>query len=514
MYLSNNSLTLTFTPNWIPPFHLSYIGLRSCLLGPNFPKWLQTQNEFTYLDISNASIMDMVPRWFWDKLALGNLSLVDISNNNLHGIIPNLSSKGVVSSLNIASNQFEGHIPQFLRGSMFLDLSNNNFSNSFPFLCAGGPDETLLYHLDLSYNQLFGHISDCWSHFKLLSYLDLSDNNFSGKIPPSIGSLLDLQVLLLRNNNLTHEIPFSLRRCTKLVMLDMSENKLSGHIPAWIGSKMLVLKILSLGRNNFNGTLPLQICYLKYLQILDLSLNNLSGKIPSCIHNFTSMTNKTFSSYYRSPMYYAITSRGYIESYELKAFLMWKGLEKKFKTTELLLLNSIDLSSNKFSEEIPTEIENIVDLISLNLSRNNLIGKIPSYIGKLKSLEFLDLSRNQLVGSIPSSLAQIDRLTMLDLSHNRLSGVIPTSTQLQSFNISSYEDNLNLCGLPLQKLCHDGLTQESFIESHQYSLFSNRGFYISVTLGFVISFWTVFGTILFKHSWRHAYFKFFENLTG
>ena len=112
------------------------------------------------------------------------------------------------------------------------------------------------------------------------------------------------------------------------------------------------------------------------------------------------------------------------------------------------------------------------------------------------------------------SLTQIDRLTMLDLSHNRLSGVIPTSTQLQSFNISSYEDNLNLCGLPLQKLCHDGLTQESFIESHQYSLFSNRGFYISVTLGFVISFWTVFGTILFKHSWRHAYFKFFENLTG
>ena len=79
--------------------------------------------------------------------------------------------------------------------------------------------------------------------------------------------------------------------------------------------------------------------------------------------------------------------------------------------------------------------------------------KIPSNIGKLASLEFLDLSRNQLVGSIPTSLTQIDRLSMLDLSHNYLTGEIPISTQLQTFNSSSYEDNLDLCGLPLDKLC-------------------------------------------------------------
>ncbi|KAG2384547.1 uncharacterized protein HKW66_Vig0146890 [Vigna angularis] len=488
--LSDNSLTLTFTQNWVPPFQLRSIRLRSCMLGPAFPKWLQTQNEFIDLDISNATILDMVPRWFWAKLTLGNIFSIDISNNGLYGIIPNFSEKNIVPELNLASNQFEGPIPPFLRGSESLDLSNNNFSCSRSFICVSGSDETS-YELDLSNNHLFGQIPDCWSHFKSLTYLDLSHNKFSGKIPTSLGSLLGLRVLLLRNNNL------------------------SGHIPAWIGSKMQELQILSLGSNNFNGIFPLQICYLKSIQILDLSLNNLSGKIPACINNFTSMVNKTFSSGYESPWYILQSDHGGTYEPYLKAFLMWKGSEQIFKTHELFLLRSIDLSSNNFLEEIPMEIENLVELISLNLSRNNFSEKIPSNIGNLKSLEFLDLSRNQFVGSIPQSLAQIDRLTVLDLSHNHLSGVIPTSTQLQSFNISSYEDNLNLCGLPLKKLCNDdGLSQEpqeSVIEIHEHSLFDHE-FYISMALGFTISFWIVFGSILFNRSWRYAYFKFCNHL--
>jgi len=158
------------------------------------------------------------------------------------------------------------------------------------------------------------------------------------------------------------------------------------------------------------------------------------------------------------------------------------------------------------------EIEDLFELVSLNLSRNNLIGKIPSNIGKLASLEFLDLSRNKLVGSIPTSLAQINRLTMLDLSHNYLSGEIPIGTQLQSFNASSYENNLDLCGLPLEKLCIKP-TQDKNVKIHQdeYS-FLNNDFLISMAFGFVISFLMVFFSILFKRSWRHAYFKFLNRL--
>ncbi|RZB61546.1 Receptor-like protein EIX2 [Glycine soja] len=68
--LSNNSLlVLAFSPNWVPPFQLKHIRLGSCKLGPVFPKWLETQNQFEDIDISNAGIAYMVPKWFWANLA-------------------------------------------------------------------------------------------------------------------------------------------------------------------------------------------------------------------------------------------------------------------------------------------------------------------------------------------------------------------------------------------------------------------------------------------------------------
>ena len=62
--LSSNRLALKVSSNWTPPFLLETIGLRSCLLGPKFPQWLRSQKNFSAIDISNASIVDVVPDWF------------------------------------------------------------------------------------------------------------------------------------------------------------------------------------------------------------------------------------------------------------------------------------------------------------------------------------------------------------------------------------------------------------------------------------------------------------------
>ncbi|RHN51147.1 putative leucine-rich repeat domain, L domain-containing protein [Medicago truncatula] len=475
LYLSDNSIALRFTENWVPPFQLHDIGMGSCKLGLTFPKWILTQKYLHYLDISNAGISDNVPEWFWAKLSSPECSNMNILNNNLKGLIPNLQAKSQCSFLSLSSNEFEGSTPPFLLGSGLIDLSKNKFSDSLPFLCE----------------------SDCWSNFKALAYLDLSHNNFSGKIPTSMGSLVELRALILRNNSLTGEIPSSLMNCTKLVMLDLRENRLEGLIPYWIGSELKDLQILSLQRINSD--------------LFDLSLNNLSGHIPKCIQNLTSMTQKA-SSQGLSTHLYLINSD--LFEYDLDAFLTWKGVEHVFNNNGLVLLKVVDLSSNHFSEEIPPEIADLIQLVSLNLSRNNFAGKIPSNIGNLTSLDSLDLSRNKLLGSIPPSLSQIDRLSVLDLSHNQLSGKIPTSTQLQSFNPSSYEDNLDLCGPPFVKFCVKGKPpHEPKVEvQDDEDLLLNRGFYISLTFGFIIGFWGVFGSILIKRSWRHAYFRFMNNL--
>lgn len=43
--LSDNSIAITVSPTWIPPFSLRTIELRSCQLGPNFPMWLIYQKH-------------------------------------------------------------------------------------------------------------------------------------------------------------------------------------------------------------------------------------------------------------------------------------------------------------------------------------------------------------------------------------------------------------------------------------------------------------------------------------
>ncbi|KOM55173.1 hypothetical protein LR48_Vigan10g106500 [Vigna angularis] len=81
--LSDNSLDLAFTQNWVPPFQLLSINLRSCKLGPTFPMWLQTQNKFVIIDISNATISGIIPEWFWAKLPLQKVMTTNISYNSL-----------------------------------------------------------------------------------------------------------------------------------------------------------------------------------------------------------------------------------------------------------------------------------------------------------------------------------------------------------------------------------------------------------------------------------------------
>ena len=56
--LANTLVVFNINFDWVPPFQLKMIGLRSSQLGPRFPKWLQTQKNLSYLDISNSKISD------------------------------------------------------------------------------------------------------------------------------------------------------------------------------------------------------------------------------------------------------------------------------------------------------------------------------------------------------------------------------------------------------------------------------------------------------------------------
>ncbi|RZB61482.1 receptor-like protein EIX2 [Glycine soja] len=518
--LSENSLSLKFVPSWVPPFQLEYLGIGSCKLGPTFPSWLKTQSSLYSLDISDNGINDSVPDWFWNNLQ--NMGLLNMSSNYLIGAIPNISLKlPNRPSILLNSNQFEGKIPSFLLQASGLMLSENNFSDLFSFLCDQSTASNL-GTLDVSHNQIKGQLPDCWKSVKQLLFLDLSSNKLSGKIPMSMGALVNMEALVLRNNGLMGELPSSLKNCSSLFMLDLSENMLSGPIPSWIGESMHQLIILNMRGNHLSGNLPIHLCYLNRIQLLDLSRNNLSRGIPSCLKNFTAMSEQSINSsdtlshiYWNNNTYYAIYG-SYFEGYTLDITWMWKGEERGFKNPELKL-KSIDLSSNNLMGEIPKEVGYLLGLVSLNLSRNNLSGEIPSHIGNLGSLESLDLSRNHISGRIPSSLSEIDYLQKLDLSHNSLSGRIPSGRHFETFEASSFEGNIDLCGEQLNKTCPgdgDQTTaehQEPAVKGDDSVFY--EGLYMSLGIGYVTGFWGLLGPLLLWRPWRIAYIRFLNRLT-
>ncbi|KAL2334837.1 hypothetical protein Fmac_016050 [Flemingia macrophylla] len=507
--LTDNSLSLKFVDNWIPPFQLYDLVLGSCKLGPSFPSWLHSQTRLQFLDISDAGIDDLVPDWFWNKLH--SIRRLNMSHNSLKGTIPNLQIKVPDAVIVINSNQFEGKIPSFLSQAETLDLSENKISNFKAFLCTK-KITTGMITLDLSNNQIMGQLPNCWKHLRTLEYLDLSSNKLSGKIPQSMGTLVDLRALVLRNNSLTGDLPFTLKKCTLLNILDVSENLLCGPIPSWIGESLQQLQILSLRENRFFGTIPVHLCCISQICLLDLSRNHLSGGIPTCLKNFTAMMAIEIIARGRDT--YRKMSSTVIDDlvYDLNVLFMWKGKDYMFWNPDFLL-SSIDLSGNNLTGEIPKEI----GLVSLNLSRNNLNGEIPSGIGSLNSLDFLDLSRNHLFGKIPSTLSKIDRLAVLDLSNNDLIGRIPWGRQLQTFDASSFEGNDGLCGEQLNKSCPG---EETTTKAQGAALYGedNNSFdgalYMSLSLGFFTGFWGLIGSILLWQPWRISYLRFLNRATN
>jgi len=87
--------------------------------------------------------------------------------------------------------------------------------------------------------------------------------------------------------------------------------------------------------------------------------------------------------------------------------------------------DSLNLSDNQITGEIPPEIGYLTNLINLYLNNNQLTGSIPPEIGNLTNLTHLYLHSNSLTGSIPPEIGNLTNLTDLSLSFNSFMGSIP-----------------------------------------------------------------------------------------
>ncbi|QCE03480.1 LRR receptor-like serine/threonine-protein kinase FLS2 [Vigna unguiculata] len=254
------------------------LQLVSCNLN-RFPGFLRNHSEINYLDLSDNHIHGIIPNWIW-KLPLAEL---DISHNLLtysEGPLRNFSSN--LNILDLHDNEIQGQIPFIPTDMEYLDFSRNTFRGGIPdSLC----NASSLCLLDLSDNNISGTIPSCLLEMgRNLEVLNLRKNNVMGPVPGKISSDCSLMTLDLHQNKLDGKIPKSLSNCTSLQVLDLGQNKIRDVFPCLL-KDISTLLVLVLRENNLYGHIgcPNTNATWPVLQILDLAINNFSGKLPQTV---------------------------------------------------------------------------------------------------------------------------------------------------------------------------------------------------------------------------------------
>ncbi|KAI3931503.1 hypothetical protein MKW92_048812 [Papaver armeniacum] len=456
LVLSSNNFSGITTSN-------SVSNLRTLLLSGNqfteIPIFLKYQSKLQDLDLSNNQIHGKIPNWIW-KIGNAGLDILNLSRNFLED--PEqpwpVNSFESLDILDLRSNWLQGNNPILPPSAGILDYSFNNFTAMIPNISSHLSNIEFLY---FSNNQLNGDISMwvCGIGTPNLRLLDLSYNNFSGRIPSClVSSPSDLQVLNLKGNNFQGNIPEKLfpQFCV-LNTVDLSNNRLQGRLPRSIVN-CTGLEVLNVGNNRLTGTFPSWLgtqCNFSMLQIIDISSNKFSGILPKdCLSRWKAMIiNKKEREWNQGNQILQYNGKTGDMYYQPKVTITSKGVEVELVKI-LTIFTSIDLSNNRFEGGIPEIFGSLTALCNLNFSNNAFTGKIPSTFGNLTHLESLDLSRNKLTGKIPFQLAGLSSLSVLNLSFNKLVGEIPSGSQFQTFDSSSFQGNIGLCGFPLSEDCN------------------------------------------------------------
>ena len=110
-------------------------------------------------------------------------------------------------------------------------------------------------------------------------------------------------------------------------------------------------------------------------------------------------------------------------------------------------LKQLDLASNRFENQLPTELYQLRGLEWLSVGGNNdITGRIPSEISLLTELTYLSLSDTTLRSAIPTQYGFLTNLQVLEIANTLVGGTIPE--ELATLNALA---RLNLGGSRFRK---------------------------------------------------------------
>ncbi|CAN6566853.1 unnamed protein product [Malus baccata var. baccata] len=369
------------------------------------PKWmLNTSTQtLTYMDISHNFLSSIVQPS--DAVPWVNLQVLGLKNNTLHGPLPMPPPHTV--HYRVANNNLNGTISPLICSLNFLqllDLSNNNMSGMLP-PCLGNFSVDLRV-LNLGNNSFSGFLPETYTNTSSLRWIDVSHNQLRGQLPRSLGNCMKLEFIDLSYNKFSDVFPFWLGALPELKLLAMHGNAFYGLIeePDLDNAEYFPeLRFLDLSSNSFRGKFPSQNMFSG--NVMRGVTRNQSTYMTAATSIQTPSLQLIFNEFYTI----TITSKS-VERYYTKiqeAFAVIDISSNKFEGRipefigNLEGLISFNISGNLLTGPIPSSFGNLRRLESLDLSHNKLSGQIPQSLTQLTFLAIFIVSNNSLTGPIP-----------------------------------------------------------------------------------------------------------------
>ncbi|PPD94101.1 hypothetical protein GOBAR_DD08874 [Gossypium barbadense] len=545
----------TISPSLLKLHHLTFLYFdRNDFNGSLIPEFFGSLKKLKILDLSNANFRGPIPS------QLGNLSMLETLRLGGNGgdVTYRHNFKKMFS---VGKLEWLSHLSRLKE--VDLSFTNLSYANDWSQVISHLPllqklslrhcdlpsisssslslanSSTSLTYLDLSDNNLPSSAIYPWlfNVSSNLVSLNLSSNQLKGPIPEAIGNMMAIQELYLSDNLLIlaenqvrgDSVLNEIGKLPDFMVLDLGYNLVNGSISKNIG-QLSNLQVLRLAGNSFDGDVISEAHFsnFTYLQKLDLSYTSLTLKLNSRwtppfqlsqIMLCSCKLGPHFPDWIRTQMdvltpdldissveYLDISASGISDSLP---YWFWGSFHVAPDCFESFrALTALNLGDNSFSGSLPSSLGSLTSLEMLSLR-----GKILQKIGHLRQLEVLDLSRNKFSGNIPTSLSELTFLSILDLSYNDLTGKIPTSTQLQSFDPSSFSHNRGLCGPPISPNCSmvEPPPGKPAVGGEEDSDEFMKWFYAGMGLGFAVGFWGFCSVVFFKRSWRHSYYRYLDS---
>ncbi|TYI91960.1 hypothetical protein E1A91_D02G032100v1 [Gossypium mustelinum] len=261
--LSQNNLSGSIPSCFNPPYieHVHLHGNR--LRGPLSLAFYNSSSIVT-LDLRGNNLTGSIPKWIY---TLSSLSVLLLKDNHFHGKVPvELCKLHSLSIIDLSQNMFSGPIPSCL-GNLSLPMQRKKILEIGFYGPSIEEHETTLnfgmdsYYPDSYLEEVIEFTTKSGLFLyegNILSYMtgiDLSCNNLTGHIPSELGNLSEIYSLNLSHNKLTGVIPSSFAKLHQIESLDLSYNNLSGEIPNQL-VELNSLEVFSMAYNNLSGSIP------------------------------------------------------------------------------------------------------------------------------------------------------------------------------------------------------------------------------------------------------------------